>query len=150
VADHQHALPLPTQLKITEETADAHHCRPPGLATWVRRIEIRQPLCVHKRRGHPIALAVVAFSEPPVMKDRKAAAIERESCRLHRPSEVRREDGRESVVASTLPEFSCEFTTSLRESSVVPSCRAPEVVVFTPRMRFEDDVNTAGHANSSH
>ena len=81
------------------------------------------------------------------MKDRKVAAIESERRRLHRTSEVRREDGREPVVASTLPEFSCEFTTSLREPSVIPSCRAPDVVVFTPRMRFEDDINTAGHAN---
>ena len=45
-----------------------------------------------------VALAVVAFSEPPVMKDWEAGAIERDSRRLRGTSKIRREDSRESVV----------------------------------------------------
>jgi hypothetical protein len=55
-------------------------------------------VCVQKRRRHPVAFAVVALSEPPVMKDWEAGAIERDSRRLHCTSKIRREDGRESVV----------------------------------------------------
>ena len=73
VTDYQHTLPGPAQLEIVDETAHAHHGRPPRLATWVGRIEIHLPFCVHNRGGHPVVLAVVAFSEPPVMKNRDAA-----------------------------------------------------------------------------
>lgn len=98
VTDYQHTLSFPTQLKITKEAADPHHRLPPGLSARVRRIEKLHLVCVQKRRRHPVAFAVVALSEPPVMKDWEAGAIERDSRRLHCTSKIRREDGRESVV----------------------------------------------------
>ncbi len=79
------------------------------------------------------------------MKNREAAAMECEGRCLYRTSEVGSKDGHESVVAPSFTEFSCELTTSLGEPSVVPSCRASDVVVLTPRMRFENDFDVAGH-----
>jgi hypothetical protein len=98
VADHQHTLSLPTQLKITKEAADPHHRLSPGLAARVRRIEKLHLVCVQKCRRHPVTFAVVALSEPPVMKDSEVGATKRDSRRLNCASKIRREDGRESVV----------------------------------------------------
>ena len=87
--------------------------------------------------------AVVALPQTLVAEDRHGGTGERNLRRLDRPPKVRNVDSNDSVASTTVAELTGEAAATLRQLSVEPTRRAPQLVVLAERVRLEDQAQ--GH-----
>jgi hypothetical protein len=74
--DDQDPLLVPAQWQVTEEAADARNGLPPAFPARVGPVQVLALAGVHLGHGHPVALPVVTFAQPPVIQHRDPGGAE--------------------------------------------------------------------------
>jgi hypothetical protein len=92
-------------VKIREKAPDPVYCLPPTFATRIGLIKMMPAIAVKFGSQHTILMTIVTFSQAPVMENRYRRIAKSDFGRLNGPSEIGREDGLDSIIASTLAEF---------------------------------------------
>jgi hypothetical protein len=139
VTDDENPLASPTHGHVIEEPADAGDRLSPAFASLVRDIEMSASRPMELGHRHTVAFAVVALSEPPVVKDRDRRARKGDSNGLDGAVKVRREDGGDPIVATALTYLGCLLAPDGRELARQPTGRDSALVVFAGGVRLEND-----------
>ena len=107
--DDENPLIVPAQRQVAEETAGTGDRLSPAFPARIRLLQVLTPPTVHLGRGHPIALAVIALAQPPVIQHRNAASMKGYGYRLASTPQVGAEHGRYAVIAASAPKILCLY-----------------------------------------
>jgi hypothetical protein len=117
-------------VKIRQKAPDPMYGLPPTLATRIWLIKMMPAIAVKFGSRHTILIPIVTFSQAPVMENRYRRIAESYFGRLSGPSEIGREDGLDSIMASALAEFFGQHAPFLREPAVMPARCNSSVVIL--------------------
>lgn len=93
MTDEEYPLPVPAQPQVAEEPADAGYCLPPAFPARIWPVQVLAPASVLLGHGHPVALPVVAFAQPPVIQHRDRGLAEGDGCCLGSAGQAGAEHG---------------------------------------------------------
>jgi hypothetical protein len=98
--DDQNPLPVPAQGQVGQEPANARRGFPPALPARIRAVQVLTPAGLQFGHRHPVALAVVAFTQPPVVQDGDRRAGEGNGRRLGGARQVGAEHRGDPIAAA--------------------------------------------------
>jgi len=146
MTDDQDPLSVPAQWHVTEEAADARDGLPPAFPARIGLFQVLAPVSVQAGHGHPGALPVVTFPQPPVMEHRDLGLAKGNDRGLGRASQVGAEHRGDPVARAPIPQLTRLRPAPLRESAGPPAGGESRLVVLARRMGLKYQLD--GHQPS--
>lgn len=141
MANHEHSAIVPAQRQVIEETSHAMHSLSPALAIAVRRIDVIASPGMMLGYWALRLVSVVAFTESPIQEHRHSRAGEGDLDGLDGTSQIRREDGVESINTPPLSERPSLLTPNRGKAAVGPPARYTPLVVLAGGVRLVHDLD---------
>ena len=154
MADDQDTLTVPAQREVAEEPADAGYGRPLALPIRIGLVKVLAAASMQLSNGHPIELAIIAFTQPPVIQHWERRARESHRGCLDSPGQVGAEDRGDLVAATPPSQATSLLQARLGQFARQPASRLPSLVVHgravSLKRQLDGHLPTLRTASQSH